>query len=167
ALLRPLIKAILTGQREGLGRWALNVVPHLPERARASKSARLLRMIAESQLYGGWANLLTTIGDGPNDEEAALLLHGLERTTAGLRLRGDSLEVSEPPEEGARLIKVPATNPRVLELSWPHDDVQESARLMWKKGEQGRAAVVKLPLSVNTLAGDSHQITDGIQVLGS
>jgi hypothetical protein len=167
ALLRPLIKAVLTGQREGLGRWALNVIPHLPERARASKSARLLRMIAESQLYGGWANLLTTIGDGPNDEEAALLLHGLERTTAGLRLRGNNLEVSEPPEEGARLIKVPATNPRVLELSWPHDDQLESARLLWNKGEQGRTVGIRLPLSVNTLAGDSHQLIQGTQIMES
>jgi len=165
ALLRPLIKAILTGQREGLGRWALNVIPHLPKRARVSKSARLLRMIAESQLYGGWANLLTTIGDGPTDEEAALLLHGLDRTTVGLRLRGNNLEVSEPPEDGDRLIKVPATNPRVLELSWPHDGEQVSARLMWKKGEPGHTADVRLPLAVSTLAGDSHQITYGQKII--
>lgn len=165
ALLRPLIKAMLTGQREGLGRWALNVLPHMPEAVRGSKSARLLRVVAESQLYGGWANLLTTAGEGPTDEEAALLLHGLERTTAGLRLAGDRLEVSEPPEDYSHIIKVPATNPRVLEVTWPGgDDTPEQRRLTWQKGESAYAHHVTLPATVSTLAGDTHRLVHGGEV---
>lgn len=164
ALLRPLIKAVLMGQREGLGRWALNVLPHMPERARESRSARLLRVVAESQLYGGWANLLTTTGEGPTDEEAALLLHGLGRTSAGLRLVGDRLEVSEPPEEGSRLIRVPTTNPRVLELTWARGDAQEQLRLTWQTGERAHAKGVRLPVTANTLAGDSRRLIHGGEV---
>lgn len=164
-LLRPLIKAMLTGQREGLGRWALNVLPHMPEAVRGSKSARLLRLVSESQLYGGWANLLTTAGEGPTDEEAALLLHGLERTSAGLRLIGDSLEVSEPPEDYSRIIKVPATNPRVLEVTWTGGGgTPEQLRLTWKKGESAHANHVSLPATVNTLAGDSHRLVRAAEV---
>lgn len=164
ARLRPLIKAMLTGQREGLGRWALNVLPHMPEGVRESKSARLLRVVAESQLYGGWTNLLTTTGEGPTDEEAALLLHGLERTVAGLRLTGDRLEVSEPPEDYSRLIKVPATNPRVLEVTWLSGDAHEQSRVTWQKGERAYAEHVSLPVTVNTLAGDSHRLVHASEV---
>lgn len=165
ALLRPLIKAMLTGQREGLGRWALNVLPHMPEAVRVSKSARLLRVVAESQLYGGWTNLLTTAGEGPTDEEAALLLHGLERTSAGLRLTGDRLEVSEPPEDYSRIIKVPATSPRVLEVTWPGvGDTHAQSRLTWRKGERAYAHHVTLPATISTLAGDTHRLVDGGKV---
>jgi TIR domain len=167
ALLRPLVKAVLTGQREGLGRWALNVLPHMPESARESKSARLLRAVAESQLYGGWSNLLTTAGEGPTDEEAALLLRGLEHTAAGLRLVGDRLEVSEPPADYARLIKVPATNPRVLELSWSEGEAHGQSRLTWQKGCRAHTEGVHLPVTVNTLAGDSHRLVGGEEVADS
>ena len=168
ALLRPLIKAMLTGQREGLGRWALNVLPHMPEAVRGSKSARLLRVVAESQLYGGWANLLTTAGEGPTDEEAALLLHGLERTSAGLRLTGDRLEVSEPPEDYSRIIKVPATNPRVLEVTWQGSGgTPVQSRLTWQKGERAHANHVSLPATVNTLAGDTHRLVRAVEVAES
>ncbi|MDT7808430.1 MAG: hypothetical protein QOJ70_2243 [Acidobacteriota bacterium] len=167
ALLRPVIKALLMGQREGLGRWALSALPRLPEHVRAAKSARLLQAIAESQLYGGWTQLLTTVGDGPTEEEAALLIHGLERVRVGLLQRGSKLEVIEPPPSGSCQIEVPATNPRVLELSWPGEEAHAQMRLVWNKGAHAFASGVKLPVTVNTLAGDTHRMSLGREVFKS
>src|SRR5205085_1507671 len=105
--LRPILKALLTGERKGLARWAVSALLRLPASAR-TESLYLVQMVAEAQLYGGWMRMLEPgeeIGDTLSDEARALLFQGMERTAVGIQLFGDRLEVSEPPAPGAQLLR--------------------------------------------------------------
>jgi tetratricopeptide (TPR) repeat protein len=161
-LLRPVIKALLDGNREGLARWAVSALPRLPEQAR-TKTTKLLRMISEAQLYGGWTSLLTASGDESQsetltEEERNLLIRTLEQSDVGIQLKGDAIEVCEPPPEGARIIPVPSTRPRVLDLTWHQNGERKQQRLTWQPGSGASVADVPLPVSINTLAGDSYHL---------
>ena len=162
ALLRPVIKALLDGNREGLARWAVSILPRLPEQARAN-TTKLLQMISETQLYGGWSSLLPASSDkSPGEaltvEEKNLLLRNLEQTEVGIQIKGDLIEVHEPPPESARIISVPSTRPRVLDLTWRQDKEKKEERLTWQPSANAFMANIKLPVSINTLAGDSYRI---------
>ena len=150
------------GNREGLARWAISILPRLPEQARAN-TTKLLQMISETQLYGGWSSLLPASSDkSPGEaltvEEKNLLLRNLEQTEVGIQMKGDLIEVHEPPPEGARIISVPSTRPRVLDLTWRQDKEQKEERLTWQPSANAFMANIKLPVSINTLAGDSYRI---------
>lgn len=173
AQLRPLLKALLAGERKGLARWAVGALPRLPASAQ-TETARLVQMVAEAQLYGGWMRLLEPgdeTGEPLSDEARALLFQGLERIEAGLRLFGDRLEVSEPPAADAQLIRVPATNPRLLNLSWPAPTGTTEARLTWPRPDPPQAGksgeppatnallhAVAPPVSLTTIAGDNYRV---------
>lgn len=151
--LRPVLKALLAGERKGLARWAVGALPRLPASAQ-TETARLVQMVSEAQLYGGWMQLLESGGDSGealSEEARALLFQSMERVEAGIQLFGDRLEVSEPPAVGAQLIRVPATNPRVIDLSWTATDGSKEARLTWPRPNSSPTQKVNEPQRANAL----------------
>lgn len=163
---RGVIKSLVTEGREGLGRWALNVLPRLPAKARTER-AELLQWVAESRLHGGWRRLLLTTGKPLSNIEKSLLVHGLEHVDVGVRLRGDVVEVSEPPAPGAQTIGVPRTNPRVLELSWGDDEDPQQTSLTWESGHTAYLRDVTAPVTIGTLSGDRFQLDSQRSVIES
>jgi Tetratricopeptide repeat len=171
--LRPVLKALLNGERKGLARWAVGALPRLPASAQ-TETARLVHMVSEAQLYGGWMQLLEPdgeTGEALSEEARTLLFQSMERVEAGIQLFGDRLEVSEPPADGAQLIRIPATNPRMIDLSWTANGGAKEARLTWprpdsaptqKVNEPQRANAllrqVEPPLSLTTIAGDRFRV---------
>jgi tetratricopeptide (TPR) repeat protein len=172
--LRPVLKALLAGERKGLARWAAGTLPRLPVGAR-TETARLVRMVSEAQLYGGWMPLLEPGEEGEtlSDEARALLFQGMERVEAGVQMFDGRLEVSEPPAAGAQLIRLPATNPRRLDVSWPagggSEDELKTARLTWPRpepqqaeaaGQPPRAVLHDLapPAALTTVTGDAYRV---------
>lgn len=151
--LRPVLKALLAGERKGLARWAVGALPRLPASAQ-TETARLVQMVSEAQLYGGWMQLLEPggeTGEALSEEARALLFQSMERVEAGIQLFGDRLEVSEPPAVGAQLIKVPATNPRLIDLSWTATDGSKEARLTWPRPDSSPTQKVNEPQRANAL----------------
>jgi TIR domain len=157
--LRPVIKALVDEQQLGLGRWAVSMLPRLPQVARTSSAARLLLAVSEFKLYDGY------LGVGPEGvsslpgEARALLMPERPRVEVGVQLRGGRLEITEPPAAGARVIRVPETTPRSLDLRWSRGGIERRLDIYWLPGEQAHADGLSTPLTLRTLADDEYRLT--------
>jgi tetratricopeptide (TPR) repeat protein len=155
--LRRVIKTIVAERSSGLGHWALSILPRLPPRAR-TKTTKILQMVSEAHLYGGWFSYDPEAGEPLSEEERALLLQSMEQIAVGVRLLEDNLEFSSPPTEGAQKIYVPATNPLALELNWRHDGEARGATLKWDADTRVVENGVTPPVSITTITGDSYRV---------
>lgn len=164
ARLRPVIKSIVSERHDGLGRWALGVLPRLPKGAQ-TRTVRLLQIISEARLYEGWFSTDPTAGEQLSEDETNMLLKVLERRPAGLRLQGDRLELSAPPREGSQKIDVPVTSPLSLELTWPTASGEHSETVEWGAEPNIYLTGVGTPLSVTTKTGENYRVVPEEEVV--
>jgi small GTP-binding protein len=110
--------ASLAREREpGVAYWAARALPRLPTMARRSSAAWILSLVTSQQMK--------TVRPLADQAPAALfdidlghLLQNTSDTTLGVRLFGETLELSGIPAPDSQRIRVPATNPRQLEVRW-------------------------------------------------
>ena len=116
-LLRSAVSSMVNEDRDGIARWSARAFERLPPTVRALESARMLNV-------GAKARLGRTITEAERADAGAWLawvLPTLPQLDIGVRLLEGAVEVGAASTEGAHLVKVPATNPPYVEVSWQRD----------------------------------------------
>lgn len=116
--LTSVVHAIVAEQRTGLIDWVVRALPRLPDRARDSQGATMLSLVTSRAL----PSYLPVTQTMPSDPTlTAIVARGLPRVDLWVRLVEQDgtfrLEVSRGHIPNATAIKVPATEPVILDAS--------------------------------------------------
>jgi elongation factor Tu len=114
AELEQALAAATTGSRPGIVTWAAQAWSRLPAEARMCRSGWLLgQMSAAAQ---GGPLRLTEAPDGIEDLDLAPVLAGLPRVPLGITREGGTLRIGSIDPEAAWSIRVPDTEPRLVDV---------------------------------------------------
>lgn len=159
ALLLSAANVMVEGDGRGLAQWALRALPRLPERARDSEAAWALAVGAGARLGG--RRILE--GEAPGTMPQSILRWVLpgehKQAEVGVRLLEEAVEFGEPPAEGAHRIRLPKTDPLLLEVSWTQGGEEGSTQVTLRPGQT--LAFKTGPVSeinVNTPSGETFTI---------
>jgi hypothetical protein len=138
-LLLSATRTMIEGDGRGLAQWALRALPRLPEEARSTEAAWALAIGAGARLGG--RRILADEASAPISQTMLrwVLPRDQEQVSVGVRLfrarvLGTGVEVSEPPAEGAHVIRLPKTDPMLLNVSSEED--------FWNEGHYSLQTVV-------------------------
>jgi hypothetical protein len=114
------VSLALAHDRIGLARWATRALPEMPLAASTSDAGWGVHVKAAALLGQTLAEPSRAVTGAP-----APLPADLPKVEIGLRLFGDSLRLSHPPEPDAKTIAVPSTTPLLLMVEWQQQDRTE------------------------------------------
>lgn len=152
-LLAPALATMLKDARResGIARWAERALPALPATAQQSHAGRMLRRAAQHRV-----GRVDPSQPHLSPRELILVTAGIARTWAGVRLRGPDIELSEPPDNRALAIAVPATEPITLRARAEGFDerVIEVSRGSTQRHRLG--SLLSRPRAVEVVTADGH-----------
>jgi hypothetical protein len=155
--LASVVQAIVTEERVGLIDWAIRAIPRLPDRARDTQGAVTLGLVASGSMP-----TQIRIQRLPIDPTLTeLVARGLPQVDLWLRLvadrKGMRLEISRHRMKGATSIKVPATEPVIVDVS-----ANSEQQLLTIGGTDAQSFIFSGPetaVSLRSAAGGVYKIT--------
>jgi hypothetical protein len=164
-LLKTALTALIGRERDEVANWAGRALPRLPQAVRATEGAAMLAVASDLRLGRGFT-LAEHLGGGPiPDWLAAVLPAGLATAALGVSATSLGLMLDPAPGPQALQIMLPATDPRVVQISAGGEtrvifiDVKGTAQHVPIDFGAG-------PVELTTLAGEAFTI-DRIAIRGT
>lgn len=165
--IRKLLQMALTAligqdRREEVANWAGRALPRLSQAVRATESASMLAVASDLRLGRNFTLAQHLSGGAIPDWFAAVLPVGLGTAALGFSATSLGLMIDPAPGPEARQIMLPATDPRVVQIS-----VGDEKRvvLIDTKGTAQHVPIDAWPIELTTLAGEAYTVDrfgDGI-----
>ncbi len=129
------VKALAEGDRRGLLAWASQAVGRLPPAVFGTEAGQALRFVA-TQATTGSGKLAATAESDP-----AVLLADLPVARLGVRRSGGWLELGNLTPRTRKVLPLPDTDPRLVEVIWNENSMERTARVPVVAGRMERVAV--------------------------
>jgi beta-lactamase class A len=127
-LLRSAVAALVRDRRAGVANWAARALPAMAGHVRATEAGRMLDAGVSLRLGRG-AGLLSEADGTPLPQWLRWVAPpGLPRATLRVRLLAEGVEVDAAPGAGGHAVEVPATDPLLLDVTWPDAGSSSPAR---------------------------------------
>ena len=134
ALLRRAVGALVGAKQEHLANWAGRALPRLPEKVRALDAATMLATASDARLGRPLALPARFRAQGIPPWLYALLPR-VEPREVGVRLDAAGLQIGPADMPGSQRIRVPATEPMIVEVSWREGTARLSTLVLVRAGE--------------------------------
>jgi small GTP-binding protein len=161
--LYKMVNAFLCGKALGIEHWACYALPRMPSRVNRSKYAWVFHFLSQShpQFRGG---LKGSIPQNlvKKDDDVASVLRKLPETDLILRRVGEFIEFGQIELKDAYSLRVPDTNPRVLELSWQEGNIFRQEVVSIHRYATVRKHVGKGRIRIRNLAGMHYELKPSI-----
>lgn len=158
--IRKLLQTALTAlirqdRREEVANWAGRALPRLSQAVRATESALMLAVASDLRLGRDFTLAEHLSGGAIPDWFAAVLPVGLGTAALGFSATSLGLMIHPTPGPEARQIMLPATDPRVVQIS-----VGDEKRvvLIDSKGAAQHVPIDAWPIELTTLAGEAYTV---------
>lgn len=155
--LRSVLAAMAGGERAGLAQWAVRALSMFPSTVQELPEARMLDT-------GTRLRLGRTIETDNAEEPLPDWLPWIAPSSLGsvaldFELREEELEIRTTSEDG--LLKVPATNPLLLEVSWEDETrVRRARQITFRSGETVKVPVGRGEVRLRTITGDEYDLRE-------
>jgi phosphatidylserine/phosphatidylglycerophosphate/cardiolipin synthase-like enzyme len=153
-LLQSALSTLLSEGRDEMANWAARALPRLPEAVRSSQPASMLAVAADLRLGRTWA-----LGERLGEKRIPdwffdLLPQKLGKTELGIAVSAVAITF-DPLGGGSYRIPVPASDPRVLQLSSAN-----TSQLVFVDAKSPRSVPLldDGPIQVTTLAGEAFTL---------
>jgi pimeloyl-ACP methyl ester carboxylesterase len=147
-LLAPVIARLEQEPHAGLARWAVRVLAEMEPGARRTGAAWELMRASSMARVGATGSAATP----------------LAQVVVYLRLTLNALEIHTTPQEPARTIELPLTDPLLLEVSWQEGETRHTSRHAFMQGETIEQPLVPRDVVVRTLSGETARIVPEVEL---
>jgi hypothetical protein len=155
-LLQSALAALIGRARHEVANWAGRALPRLPQAVRQTEGAAMLAAASDLRLGRSWT-LTEHLGGGTiPDWFAAVLPDGLDTAELGVSATALGLTLDPVPAEGAQRITVPATDPRVVQVS-----AQGKTQIVFVDATATQSVALSLddgPIELATIAGEAFTL---------
>ncbi|TWU06482.1 type VI secretion system contractile sheath large subunit [Stieleria varia] len=137
AAIASVLKTVLEERRQGIAQWAISSLPRIPADWNPGRMNLLqevsqqciARSASDSDTRSDWGSSQTPLPSESilSSEHQMLLSKETTMVELGIRVAGDSLRLSEPPEPGDEVLHIPDSSHRTLwfdgdAIEWPAGD---------------------------------------------
>lgn len=154
--LRSVLAAMVSGGRAGLAQWAARALAMFPSAVQELPEARMLDT-------GTRLRLGQRFEKKSEEEPLPTWLPWLAPATLGavsldLELREGELEIRTTTDD--RPLRIPATNPLLLEVSWKEDGKARARQVTFRMDETVTVPVGRGELHLRSIAGDEYELRE-------
>jgi hypothetical protein len=158
-LLSSVLAAMTAGGRDGLASWAARALENFPTSVRRRSAAQMLAAGANLRL--GIDPRASLRGELPEWLRFIAPAH-LETASVGVQLAPHLLRVDASPKPTGPLLRLPATRPLLLDVSWTASDGQpEGRQLALQPGDVQHLPVGADEVQLRTVTGDVYELRLG------
>jgi len=158
-LLNSVLAAMAAGGRDGLASWAARALAGFPTSVRKRSTARMLAAGASLRLGGDPRHALG--GDLPEWLRFVAPAQ-LPVETVGVQLAPGLLRVDASKNPAGQHLRLPATRPYLLDVSWTAEDgKEEGLQLALRAGDVEHVPVGAGEVRLRTVAGDTYEVRLG------
>jgi WD40 repeat protein len=158
-LLNSVLAAMAAGGRDGLASWAARALAGFPTSVRQRSTARMLAAGASLRL--GVDPRRTLGGDLPEWLRFVAPAQ-LPVETVGVQLAPGVLRVDASKNPAGQHLRLPATRPYLLDVSWTAEDgKEEGLQLALRAGDVEHVHVGAGEVRLRTVAGDTYEVRLG------
>jgi hypothetical protein len=155
------VAATLVGDEErwGLANWAARALPRLPETIRKLDPARVLAMVSYLRLGAHLPVTEDQLQTELPDWIAWALPKDLPLADLCVQFTVEGIVFGATPLDPEHVIRVPATNPLIVEVSWSENGRRRVEQLLLQQGEQRTFKVPTGEIHLRTVLGDRYTVT--------
>jgi len=157
-LFASVLAAMTSGGRDGLASWAARAMAAFPSSVRKRSTAQMVATGASLRLGG---DPRATLGDELPEWLRFVAPAQLPVESIGVQLAPGVLRVDATPEPAGQLLRLPATRPYLIDVSWRAGGREERRQLALRKGDTQQLDVAGGEVELRTIAGDTYRLRLG------
>lgn len=150
---QSVVRAMLRHDRPGLAQWASRALSMFPSAVRELPETKMLDAGTRIRLGQGVSTGETL------PEWMPLVVPSMGRTAVQVEFHERELRLTAGAEEG-QVVRVPGTNPVVVELSWNAGGAPSTRQVVLRQHEQVRVPVGSDSVRIRTITGEEFDISE-------